>query len=160
MSSLSEQISLHLNNVSIFGKYFFLPYWTCHICQKMTDYHDSSEWIKCRTRNQWQTILTTWIGYLMNAGRWYILVIYLFIQFSSNHSVFMVLVCGFQCHQFSSIAQLCPTLCDPMDYSMPSFPVQPQLPELALTHVHQVGDAIQPPHPLSSPSSAFNLSQH
>ena len=47
-----------------------------------------------------------------------------------------------------------------MDYSMPSFPVQPQLPELALTHVHQVGDAIQPPHPLSSPSPAFKLSQH
>ena len=60
---------------------------------------------------------------------------------------------------FSSV-QSCLTLCDPMDCRMPSFPVQPQLPELAQTHVHQVGDAIQPSHPLSSPSPAFNLSQH
>ena len=63
--------------------------------------------------------------------------------------------------QFSSVAQLCPTLCDPMDCSTPGFPVHHQLPELAQTHVHQVGDAIQPFHPLSSPSlPAFNLSQH
>ena len=62
--------------------------------------------------------------------------------------------------QFSSIAQSCPTLCDPMDCSMPGFPVHHQLLELAQTHVHQVGDAIQPSHPLSSPSPAFNLSQH
>ena len=62
---------------------------------------------------------------------------------------------------FSLVAQLYPTLCDPMDYSMPGFPVRHQLPELAQTHVHRVGDAIQPSHPLLSPSSpAFNLSQH
>ena len=61
----------------------------------------------------------------------------------------------------SLVAQLCPTLCDPMDCSMPVFPVHHQLPELAQTHVHRVGDAIQPSHPMSSPSwSAFNLSQH
>ena len=48
--------------------------------------------------------------------------------------------------QFSSVAQLCPTLCNAMDYSTPGFPVHPQLPELAQTLVHQVGDAIQP-HP-------------
>ena len=53
-----------------------------------------------------------------------------------------------------------PTLCDPMGYSTPGFPVHHQLTELAQTHVHQVGDAIQPSHPLLSPSSAFNLSQH
>ena len=52
-------------------------------------------------------------------------------------------------------------LCDPMDCSTPGFPVHQQLPELAQTHVHQVGDAIQPSHPLSSPSlPAFSLSQH
>ena len=63
--------------------------------------------------------------------------------------------------QFSSVAQLCPTLCDPMDCSIPGFPVHHQLPELAQTHVHRVGDAIQPFHPLSSPSSpTFSLSQH
>ena len=64
-------------------------------------------------------------------------------------------------YQFSSVAQSCPTLCDPMDCSMPSFPVHHQLRELDQTHVHRVGDAIQPSHPLSSPSPpAFNLSQH
>ena len=63
--------------------------------------------------------------------------------------------------QFSSVTQSCPTLCDPMDCSTPGFPVHHQLPELAQTHVPQVGDAIQPPHPLSSPSPlALNLSQH
>ena len=62
---------------------------------------------------------------------------------------------------FSSVAQLCPTLCEPMDCSMPGFPVHYQLPELAQTHVHQVNDAIQPSHPLSAPSPpAFSLSQH
>ena len=62
----------------------------------------------------------------------------------------------------SSVAQLCPTLCDPMDCSMPGFPVHQQLPELAQTHVHQVDDDIQSFHPLSSPSPpAFHLShQH
>ena len=63
--------------------------------------------------------------------------------------------------QFSSVIQLCPTLCDPVDCSIQGFPVHHQLPELAQTHVHQATDAIQPSHPLSSPSPpAFNLSQH
>ena len=61
----------------------------------------------------------------------------------------------------SSAAQSCLTLCDPMDFSTPGFPVHHQLLELAQTHVHRVSDAIQPSHPLSSPSPpAFNLSQH
>ena len=63
--------------------------------------------------------------------------------------------------QFSSVGQSCLTLCDRMDLSTPGFPVHYQLPELAKTYVHQVGDATQPSHPLSSPSPpAFNLSQH
>ena len=63
--------------------------------------------------------------------------------------------------QFSSVAQSCPTLCDPMNRSMPGLPVHHQLPEFTQTHVHQVGDAIQPSHPLSSPSLlAPNPSQH
>ena len=52
----------------------------------------------------------------------------------------------------SSVAQWCPTLCNPIDCSTPGFPVHHQLPELAQTHVHGVGDAIQPSHPLLSPS--------
>ena len=63
--------------------------------------------------------------------------------------------------QFSLVIQSCPTLCNPMDCSTPGFPVHHQLLELTQTHVHPVGDAIQPSHPLSSPSPpAFNLSQH
>ena len=62
---------------------------------------------------------------------------------------------------FSSVAQSCPALWDPLDCSSPGFPVHHQLPELAQTHVHWVGDAVQPSHPLLSPSPpAFNLSQH
>ena len=53
---------------------------------------------------------------------------------------------------FSSIAQSCLTLCDPMNHSMPGLPVPHQFPEFTQTHVHRVGDAIQPSHPLSSPS--------
>ena len=63
--------------------------------------------------------------------------------------------------QFSSVAQLCPALCDPMNCSTPGLPIHHQLPEFTQTHVHQVGDAIQPSHPLSSPSPlAPNPSQH
>ena len=63
--------------------------------------------------------------------------------------------------QFSSVAQSCPTLCDSMDCSMPGFPIHHQLPELAQIDVHQVGDAIQPSHPLLSPSPpTCSLSQH
>ena len=63
--------------------------------------------------------------------------------------------------QFSSVAQSCLTLCDPMNCSMPGLPVDQQLPEFTQTHVHLVSDAIQPSHPLSSPSPpAPNPSQH
>ena len=63
--------------------------------------------------------------------------------------------------QFSSVAQLCLTLWNPMDCSAPGLPVHHQLPEFTQTYVCQVGDAMQPSHPLSSPSPpAFNLSQH
>ena len=63
--------------------------------------------------------------------------------------------------QFSSVTQSCPTLCDPMNRSTPGLPVHHQLPEFTQTHVHRVGDAIHPSHPLSSPSPpAPNPSQH
>ena len=63
--------------------------------------------------------------------------------------------------QFSSVAQLCLTLCDPMNCSTPGLPVHHQLLEFTQTHVHRVGDAIQPSHPLSSPfPPAPNPSQH
>ena len=63
--------------------------------------------------------------------------------------------------QFSSVTQSCPTLCDPMNCSTPDLPVHHQLPEFTETHIHRVSDAIQPSHPLSSPSPpAPNPSQH
>ena len=63
--------------------------------------------------------------------------------------------------QFSSVTQSCPTLCDPMNHSTPGLPVHHELPEFTQTHVHRVCDAIQPSHPLSSPSPpAPNPSQH
>ena len=68
---------------------------------------------------------------------------------------------SFSSVQFSSVAQLCPTLCDPMNRSTPGLPVPHQLPEFTETHVHRVSDAIQPFHPLLSPSPpAPNPSQH
>ena len=63
--------------------------------------------------------------------------------------------------QFSSVAQSCPTLCDPMNCSTPGFPVHYQLPDFTQIHVHWISDAIQSSHPLSSPSPpVLNLSQH
>ena len=75
------------------------------------------------------------------------------------HWILVEMLCGKV--QFSSVAQSCPTLCDTMNHSMPGLPVHHQPPEFTQTHVQWVGDAIQPSHPLSSPSPpAFNLSQH
>ena len=74
---------------------------------------------------------------------------------------FQVKLCHFRSDQIGSVAQSCPTLCDPMNCSTPGLPVPHQLPEFTQTHVHRVSDAIQPSHPLSSPSPpAPNPSQH
>ena len=76
-------------------------------------------------------------------------------------SVTCIVLCCSLALQFSSVAQLCLTLCDPMNRSTPGLPVLHQLPEFTQTHVHRVGDAIQPSHPLLSPSPpAPNPSQH
>ena len=72
-----------------------------------------------------------------------------------------VILFGNHCYVFSSIAWSCPTVCDPMDCNMPGFPVHHQALETAQTYIHRVSDAVQPSHPLSSPSPlTFNLSQH
>ena len=62
--------------------------------------------------------------------------------------------------QFSSVAQSCLTLCDPMNHSRPSLPVHHQLPEFTQTHVHRISDAIQPSHPLTPSSFSLSLFQH
>ena len=77
-----------------------------------------------------------------------------------SHPCFQAVTNDYHLHilQFSSVAQSCPTLCDPMKCSTPGLPVHHQLPEFTQTHFHRVHDAIQPSHPLSSPSlPAFNL---
>ena len=80
---------------------------------------------------------------------------------SSIHGIFQAGVLEWGAIAFSTVAQSCPTLCDPMNCSTPGLPVHHQLPKITQTHVHRVTDAIQPSHPLSSPSPpAFNLSQH
>ena len=80
---------------------------------------------------------------------------YLVYKYTVTHVVLWLLVMTLQ---FSSVAQLCPTLCDSVNRSTPGLPVLHQFPEFTQTHVHRVGDAIQPSHPLSSPSPALNPS--
>ena len=78
--------------------------------------------------------------------------------FSFHHHLLALILLSVQ---FSSVAQACPTLCDPMNRSTPGFPVHRQLPKFTQTHAYQVGNAIQPSLPLSSPSPpAPNPSQH
>ena len=89
-------------------------------------------------------------AYLINKSEWVLLK-------SSNYTQHQVSLSD----QIRSVAQSCPTLCDPMNHSTPGLPVHHHLPKFSQTHVHQVGDAIQPSHPLSSPSPpAPNPSQH
>ena len=77
------------------------------------------------------------------------------------HTQAAVMATEYNSVQFNSVSQLCPTLCDPMDCSTSGFHVHHQLSELAHIRVHQVDDAIQPSHPLLSPSlSALYLSHH
>ena len=84
------------------------------------------------------------------------------LSLSAYHSFKLFSFIVFPCSvQFSSVTQSCPTLCDPMNRSTPAHPVYHQLPQFTQTHVHPVSDAIQPSHPLSSPSPpAPNPSQH
>ena len=86
------------------------------------------------------------------------------LDFKTDYPVLVIKTmwyCHKDKHQFSSVAQSCPTLCDPMNHSTPGLPVHHQLPEFIQTHVHRDGVAIQPSHPLSSPSlPALNFSQH
>ena len=78
----------------------------------------------------------------------------------SNYTLYYLCQVPISLH-FSSVTQSCLTLCDPMDCSTPGLPVHRQLPEFTQTHVHWVGDAIQPSHPLSSPfPPTFNFSQY
>ena len=89
---------------------------------------------------------------------------FLFFFFSASLIIYCMSFPGsslFSSVQFSSVTQSCPTLCDPMNHSTPGLPAHHQIPEFTWTHVHCISDAIQPSHPLLSPSPpALNLSQH
>ena len=87
---------------------------------------------------------------------WY-LYMYTYMWFDIHMYVY---ISPFSSVQFISVTQSCLTLCDPMDCSMPGLHVHRQLQEFTQTHVHWVGEASQPSHPLSSTSPAFNISQH
>ena len=83
------------------------------------------------------------------------------INVSHGYWIIYIIHYTFHTHQIRSVAQSCSTLCDPMNHSTPGLPVHYQLQEFTQTHVHRVSDAIQPSHPLSSPSPpAPNPSQH
>jgi len=108
----------------------------------------------------------TWPNF---CGWWECLMFWLWCQFnrevhlsnSLNCTLQMDVVYCIRSDQIRSVAQLCPTLCDPINRSTPGLPVHHQLPKFTVTHVHRVSDDIQPSHPLSSPSPpAPNPSQH
>ena len=93
-------------------------------------------------------ILKCITGFYFCCGRFFIF----FHGNKANELLALILACiSSVIIQFSSVTHSCLTLCDPMDYSTPGLSVHHQLMELAQTHVHGVGDAIQPSHPLSSP---------
>ena len=94
-----------------------------------------------------------WVGKIPQRREWHHLLVFLPGKFHRQRSL--------EGCSLSSVAQLCPTLCDPMDCSMPGLLVHYQFPDLTQTHVHWVSDAIQPSHPLLSPSPpALYLSQY
>ena len=104
---------------------------------------DVSSFLQCK---YWQTKQYNNVSHLCS------------LKFSSSH----IFECGRKqknIFQFSSVTQSCPTLCDPMDCSMPGLSVHHQLPEFTQTHIYWVGDAIQSSHPLSSPPAPYP-SQH
>ena len=117
---------------------FFFCFWCSCLEDHLETHPDSS--------NQWNACENAFKYELLHVPR--------------SHGILRSTIRGLY-HQFNSVAQLCPTLCDPIDCNMPGLPVHHRLWELTQTHVHWVSDAIQPFHPLLSPSPpAFNLSQH
>ena len=109
----------------------------------------------------WSGLLFPLQGIFLTQGSNLCLLHLLHWQVNSFTSEPPILYKNFQFSSFSSVAQSYPTLCDPMNRSTPGLPVHHQFPEFTQTHVHRVSDAIQPSHPLLSPSPpAPNPSQH
>ena len=124
-------------------------------------------WFSCTQTVQEETLPVKWTveAYILNKLE--IIVAYSTSSIQNSFNIKMSFFFFFKYHrwngsvQFNSVTLSCPTLCDPMNHSTPGLPVHLQLPEFTQTHVHQVGDAIQPSHPPSSPSPPSpNPSQH
>ena len=110
-----------------------------------------------------QPLIPFYCHYVYWLAELFKLIFKIFILFIFLYLYRYICTCLLLISQFSSVSsvtQSCPTLCDPMNRSTPGLPVHHQLPEFTQTHVHRVGDAIQPSHPLWSPSPAPNPSQH
>ena len=115
--------------------------------------------------------LNNWVVFFLSFMSSIYIYIYIYISielclYTHPYINMCVYVCVFYdyfnpTYTFSSVTQSCPTLCDPMNHSTPGLPAHHQLPEFTQTHVHWVGDAIQPSHPLLSPSPPdLNFSHH
>ena len=123
------------------------------LCPQRSLYEALSVWALDVGMEDWKVY--SWNSALFNRGGFCLL------QFHGGIYVYVFLICSLRCSYNSyncSVTKLCPTLCDPMDCSMPGFPVFHHLPEFVQTHDHWVSDAIQPPHPLLFPSPAFGQS--
>ena len=114
------------------------------------------EWVAISNPNMYQYKFQNHLGKKKKKKRYIWLMLFI-LNAKYIYSYFWII----KSHQIRSVAQSCPTLCDPMNRSMPGLLVHHQLPKFTQTHVHRVSDAIQPSHPLSSPSPpAPNPSQH
>ena len=132
-------------SVFIYANLLYIFLWW-DICSNFSHFFFSNNWIAC-------LLYMFWIQVFIRNTFWEYFLPVWSLSFYFELPLWSV--------QFSSVQSLsCPTLRDPMGYNMSGFRIHHQLPQLTQTHVHRVSDAIQPSHPLSSPSPTFSLSQH
>ena len=138
----------------------------CCIFKTSTVLGNQTTWGSCRSVvSTWITLFLQWSTILQKVLTVWSKEKICFSTFHGKHTGTFLkiteIILMFSSVQFSSVAQLCPTLCDPMNRSTPGLPVHHHLPEFTQTHIHRVCDAIQPSHPQLSPSpTALNPSQH
>ena len=129
--------SIHVRQMAIFHPF------------SMDEFHRKTVIFWCRPETMVQNSIISGLSEFKGLNSYLVMI----------HTVFLII--KYQSVQFSSVAQSCPTLCDSMNCSTPGLPDNHQLPEFTQTHIHWVSDAIQPSHPLSSPSPpTSNPSQH
>ena len=142
-----------------------------HLMQRADSFEKTLIWERLKTEGEgddrgwdgWMASLTRWKWVWVDSGSWWWIgrpgVLWIMGSQRVKHD--WVTELNWTNQYCCSITNLCPTLCNPIDCSLPGFPILHNLLEFAQTHVHWVGDAIHPSHPLSSPSlPAFDLTQH